>query len=135
VADIQIFAWVVFISFLIVAMIRAYRFPNLKSRRYDPMRWMLWATLFSALMLIWRAAFRCAESATGQSPPTTYRVEDILTRQATLTVQPRTNRCLRVSSTCPSFSLLDFGRSFPQVDLSRTSFRARKRGLEGMNLK
>ena len=59
-----------FIAFLIVAMVRAYRFQNLKSKRYDPMRWMLWATLFSALMLIWRAAFRCTESATGESPLT-----------------------------------------------------------------
>jgi hypothetical protein len=66
--DGQIFAWVVFILFLLIAMVRAYRFPSLQSKRYDPMRWMLWATLFSALMLIWRACFRCAEAATGESP-------------------------------------------------------------------
>jgi len=67
VTDVKIFAWVVFIAFLLVAMVRAYRFDNLKSKRYDPMRWMLWAILFSALMLIWRAIFRCTEAATGKS--------------------------------------------------------------------
>jgi hypothetical protein len=66
-ADDKIFAWVVLISFLLIAMFRAYHFENLKSRRYDPMRWMLWAILFSAIMLLWRAAFRCAESASGES--------------------------------------------------------------------
>lgn len=61
----QIFAWVVFIAFLIVAMFRAYRQPHLQSKRYDTMRYMLWVILFSSLMLIWRAAFRCAEAALG----------------------------------------------------------------------
>jgi hypothetical protein len=63
---VQIFAWVVFIVFLLIAMVRAYRFLNLQSSRYDTMRWMLWAILFSALMLTWRACFRCAEATLGK---------------------------------------------------------------------
>lgn len=65
----QIFAWVVFIAFLLVAIVRAHTQQHLQGVRYKPMRWMLWVILFSAIMLIWRACFRCAEAALGKSAP------------------------------------------------------------------
>jgi hypothetical protein len=130
----QIFAWVVFIGFLFIAMVRAYRFPTLKSKRYDPMRWMLWAILFSALMLTWRACFRCAEAATGRSLQV-HSSRAPLTGQATSMGPLPMNRCLLVSNTSPLSSLLVCGLSYLRVDLSRTSCQVGKRELKGSKAK
>ena len=64
----QVFAWVVFLAFLSVAIYRSYstsRNPHLAARRYDPLRWYLLIVLASVLLILWRACFRLAEAITG----------------------------------------------------------------------
>lgn len=65
----QVFAWVVFLAFLAVAIFRSYstsRNPHLADTRYDPLRWYLLIVLASVLFILWRACFRLAEAITGE---------------------------------------------------------------------
>jgi hypothetical protein len=64
----QVVSWVIFIAFLGVAIWRANRTdrnPHLRDRRYDPLRWYLWAVLAACILILWRACYRLAEAITG----------------------------------------------------------------------
>jgi hypothetical protein len=65
----QVASWVIFIAFLGVAILRAYktgRNPHLAEPRYEPLRWYLWVVLVACVVILWRACYRLAEAITGK---------------------------------------------------------------------
>lgn len=67
----QVASWVIFITFLVVAIQRAYSHStarqHLREKRYDPLRWYLLTVLLACIFILWRACYRLAEAITGMS--------------------------------------------------------------------